>query len=160
MFDKTNTILFCSYNIITSLFNQFGLTTKYERSKVFHFLRSHGNFNPSLLSLSPLRGPILWPKDIWRYLSFIFNRKLSFYQHISFYFNKALSTIVRHGSHQGESPQNGLGDEWTCGTTLASAYVLCHLSAAWSQLQMKERESEGKWVLIGVSPLNTGGRVQ
>ena len=49
---------------------------------------------------------------------------------------------VRHGSHRGGSPQNGLGDEWTCGTTLASAYVLRCLSAAWWQLQMKERESE------------------
>ena len=49
---------------------------------------------------------------------------------------------VRRGSHQGGSPQNGLGDEWTYGTTLASAYVLRRLSATWSQLQMKERESE------------------
>ena len=37
---------------------------------------------------------------------------------------------VRHSSHQGGSLQNGLGDEWTCGTTLASAYVLHCLSAA------------------------------
>jgi len=51
---------------------------------------------------------------------------------------------VRHGSHWGGSPQNGLGDEQTCGTTLASAYVLRRLSAAWSQLQMKERKSEWK----------------
>ena len=51
---------------------------------------------------------------------------------------------VRHSSHQGGSPQNGLGDERTCGTTLALAYVLCHLSAMWSQLQMKERKSEWK----------------
>jgi len=50
---------------------------------------------------------------------------------------------VRCGSHQGGSPQNGLGDKQTCGMTLASAYVLRRLSAAWSQLQMKERES--KW---------------
>jgi len=50
---------------------------------------------------------------------------------------------VRHGSHRGGSPQNGLGDEQTYGTTLASAYVLHRLSAAWSQLQIKERES--KW---------------
>ena len=49
---------------------------------------------------------------------------------------------VRCGLHQGGSPQNGLGDEWTCRTTLASAYVLCHLSATWSQLQMNERKSE------------------
>ena len=47
---------------------------------------------------------------------------------------------VRCSSHQGGSPQNGLGDEWTCGTTLASAYVLYCLSAVWSQLQMKERK--------------------
>ena len=49
---------------------------------------------------------------------------------------------VRRGSHWGGSPQNGLGDEQTCGTTLTLAYVLRHLSAAWSQLQMKERKSE------------------
>ena len=48
---------------------------------------------------------------------------------------------VRRGSHRGGSPQNVLGDKRTCGTTLASAYVLRCLSAAWSQLQMKERES-------------------
>ena len=52
--------------------------------------------------------------------------------------------LVRHGSHQGGSPQNGLRDERTCGTTLASAYVLRCLSAAWSQLQMKEGKSEWK----------------
>ena len=51
---------------------------------------------------------------------------------------------VRRGSHRGGSPQNGLGDEQTCGMTLASAYVLRRLSAAWSQLQMKERKSEWK----------------
>jgi len=46
---------------------------------------------------------------------------------------------VRCGSYWGRSPQNGLGDEQTCGMTLASAYVLCRLSATWSQLQMMER---------------------
>jgi len=51
---------------------------------------------------------------------------------------------VRHGSYWGESPQDGLGDEQTCGTILASAYVLCRLSAAWSQLQIKGRKSEWK----------------
>ena len=50
---------------------------------------------------------------------------------------------VRCGSHRGGSLQNVLGNEWTCGTTLASAYVLCCLSAAWSQLQMKERSPSG-----------------
>ena len=52
------------------------------------------------------------------------------------------NVCVRHGSHWGGSLQNGFGDEQTCRTTLASAYVLCRLFAAWSQLQMKERKSE------------------
>ena len=52
--------------------------------------------------------------------------------------------FVRHGSYRGGSLQNVLGDERTCGTTLASAYVLRYLSAAWLQLQMKERKSEWK----------------
>ena len=51
---------------------------------------------------------------------------------------------VRCSSHRGGSPQNSLRDEQTCGMTLASAYVLHHLSAAWSQLQMKGRKSEWK----------------
>ena len=29
--------------------------------------------------------------------------------------------------------------EWTCGTTLTLAYVLCYLSAIWSQLQIMRR---------------------
>ena len=52
--------------------------------------------------------------------------------------------FVRCGSHQSESPQNGLRDEQTCGMTLASAYVLCHLSATWSQLQMMGRSPRWK----------------
>ena len=54
-----------------------------------------------------------------------------------------VSLIVRRSSHRGGSPQNVLGDERTCGTTLASAYVLHRLSAAWSQLQMKEGSPSG-----------------
>ena len=50
---------------------------------------------------------------------------------------------VRCGSHQGGSLQNILGDERTCRTTLALAYVLRCLSAAWSQLQMKKRSPSG-----------------
>ena len=30
---------------------------------------------------------------MWKYLGFIFDRKLSFYQHINFYTNKAMSTV-------------------------------------------------------------------
>ena len=54
------------------------------------------------------------------------------------------SSSVRHGSHRGGSPQDRLGDERTCGMTLASAYVLYRLSSTWSQLQMKGRKSEWK----------------
>jgi len=46
---------------------------------------------------------------------------------------------VRCSSHWGGSLQNGLKDEQTCGTTLASAYVLSCLSATWLQLQMMGR---------------------
>jgi len=63
---------------------------------------------------------------------------------------------VRCSSHQGGSSQNRLGDERTYEMTLASAYVLHHLSATWSQLQMIERKSKWEGVLIGVSLLNTG----
>jgi len=58
--------------------------------------------------------------------------------------NAEKGVFVRRGSHRGGSLQNGLRDEWTCGTTLASAYVLRRLSAAWSQLQMKKRKSKWK----------------
>ena len=46
---------------------------------------------------------------------------------------------VKRSSHWDRSPQNGLGDEQTCGTAKASAYVLHCLSAAWSQFQIMER---------------------
>ena len=51
---------------------------------------------------------------------------------------------VRCGSHRGGSPQDRLEDERTCETTLALAYVLHHLSAAWSQLQMMGRSPRWK----------------
>jgi len=35
-----------------------------------------------------------------------------------------------------KSLQDRLGDVQTCGTILALAYMLCCLSAAWSQLQI------------------------
>ena len=52
------------------------------------------------------------------------------------YIVKILYEYVRRSSHWGGSLQNELRDEWTCGMTLASAYVLCHLSTLQSQLQM------------------------
>ena len=58
-FEKTNAFLFCSYNIISFLFNQFGLVTKHRKSEVFYFSRLHRNFNFSLLNFSILEGLIL-----------------------------------------------------------------------------------------------------
>jgi len=72
---------------------------------------------------------------------------------------EVIQKFVRCSSYWGGSPQNGLRDEQTCETTLASAYVLCHLSTMWLQLQIIERSLKWKWVLIGVLLLNTGDRV-
>ena len=38
-FKKSNTFLFCSYNIVSSLIKQFDLTTEHEKSEIFHFSR-------------------------------------------------------------------------------------------------------------------------
>jgi len=89
----SNTNLFCSYNIMSSLLSKFGLIIKHGKTDVFHFSRAHGVFNPPPLNLSFIGGPLLLSKHIWRYLGFIFDRKLTFRNHIDFYSNKAISTI-------------------------------------------------------------------
>ena len=66
------------------------------------------------------------------------------YHSIVFLYLAVLFLDIRHGSHWGGSLQDGLGDEWTCGMTLASAYVLCYLSAMWLQLQMIGRNPRWK----------------
>ena len=38
--------------------------------------------------------------------------------------------FVKHSSHWGESPQDRLGDMWSCGMILTLAHVLHHLSTA------------------------------
>ena len=58
--------------------------------------------------------------------------------------SKLCPLTVRHSSHQGGSPRNGLGIEQTCGMTLALAYVLHRLSAVWLQLQMMGRSLRWK----------------
>jgi len=89
----SNSQLFCNYNVLTRLLDKFGLTIEHTKTETFHFNRSHKTFNPSPLDLSSIEGPILHPKDSWKYLGFIFNWKLTFYQHIDFYSNKAISMI-------------------------------------------------------------------
>ena len=92
-FDISNSHLFCSYNVLSKLLDSFGLIIEYSKTEIFHFNRSQGVFNPPPLDLSLLGGPILRPKDSWKYLGFIFNRKLSFHKHIDHYANKAISMV-------------------------------------------------------------------
>jgi len=66
---------------------------EHEKTEIFHFFKIHRIFNPPLLDLSTLGGSILHSKETWNYLGFIFNRKLTFQQHIKFYINKAISTV-------------------------------------------------------------------
>jgi len=107
-FDISNSHIFCSYNVLSKLLDSFSLVIEHSKTKIFHFNRSQGVFNPPLLDLSPLGGPILRPKDSWKYLGFIFNRKLSFHKHIDHYANKAISTVkcmkLLGNSSRGISP--------------------------------------------------------
>ena len=92
-FHTSNCCLFCSYNVMTKLLKKFGLIVKHFKTDIFHFNRSHGDFNSPSLDLIPIGGTILQLKNIWKYLGFIFDRKLSFHQDIDFYSNKAMSTV-------------------------------------------------------------------
>ena len=92
-FDISNSQLFRSYNVLTNLLEKFGFVVKHSKTEIFHFNRSYGLFNSPLLDVSPLEGNILWPKESWKYLRFIFDRKLMFHQHIDFYANKSIFTV-------------------------------------------------------------------
>ena len=61
--EKLNSHLFCSYNVIYSLLNQFSLIIEYGKTEVFHFSKLHGVLNPPFLDLNYLRGPTLCSKD-------------------------------------------------------------------------------------------------
>ena len=92
-FNISNSWLFCSYNIAFNLLSQFCLWVEYLKTKFFHFLRSRNNINSPSLDLSSLGGPILYPKSTWKYLDFIFDRKLTFHNYIDFYSNKAILIV-------------------------------------------------------------------
>jgi len=92
--NKNNTYFYYSYNIIFFLLEQFGLIVEHEKMEVFYFSRLHGIFDPSSLDFSQIEGLILHPKELWKYLRFIFNKKLTFHQHIKYYANKALSIVI------------------------------------------------------------------
>ena len=68
-----NSQLFCSYNVLSNLLTDFSLVIEHGKTEIFHFNRSHGAFNPPPLDLTPLGGPILCPKDSWKYIGFFFD---------------------------------------------------------------------------------------
>jgi len=68
-----NSQLFCSYNVLSNLLTDFGLVIEHGKTEISHFTRSYGEFNPPPLNLSPLGGPVLCPKDSWKYLGFLFD---------------------------------------------------------------------------------------
>ena len=92
-FDTSNSCLFYSYNVITNLLDKFSLVVEHSKTEVFYFSRLYGPFNPLPLDLLFLGRPILSPKNSWKYLGFIFNKKLTFYQYIDFYSNRALLSV-------------------------------------------------------------------
>ena len=71
--DILNSHLFCSYNVLSNLLIKFSLVIKHSKTEVFHFNRSHRLFNIPPLDLSLIGGPILCPKNSWKYLGFIFD---------------------------------------------------------------------------------------
>jgi len=91
--DISNSQLYYSYNVLFKLLDKFGLIIKHSKTEVFYFNRLYEFFNPPQLNLSPIGGPILCPKESWKYLGFIFDRKLTFHQHIDYYSNKAISSV-------------------------------------------------------------------
>jgi len=68
-----NAHLYSNYNVVFNLLSKFSLLVEHSKTEVFHFFRSHEVFNLPPLDLSPIGGPILQSKEIWRYLGFIFN---------------------------------------------------------------------------------------
>jgi len=57
-----NMILFCNYNIISSLLTRFRLVVKYRKTEVFYFSKLYGVFNSSSLDLTTLRAPYYFSK--------------------------------------------------------------------------------------------------
>jgi len=92
-FDISNSCFFCSYNVLTNLLEKFGLIVEHFKTENFHFNRSQDTFNLPSPDLSLLGESILQPNNSWKYLRFIFDRKLMFYQHVDFYMNKSISTV-------------------------------------------------------------------
>jgi len=60
----SNSLLFYSYNIVSTLLKKFRLIMEHAKTEIFHFSRSNRIFDPPPLNLSILGGPILCPREI------------------------------------------------------------------------------------------------
>jgi len=60
----SNINLYYSYNVISTFLTKFKLIIEHEKTKVFHFSRLHGVFNPSSLNLISLGGFVLLLKTM------------------------------------------------------------------------------------------------
>ena len=89
----SNVNLFYSYNVISSLLTKFSLVMEHNKTNVFYFSKLHGAFNSPPLDLFPLGELYLLLKTICKYLDFIFDHKLLFWDYINFYVNKAILTV-------------------------------------------------------------------
>jgi len=123
----SNCCLFYSYNIITNLLEKYSLIVEHSKTEVFYFNKSQGTFNPPPLDLSSIRGNILQPKNMWKYLGFIFNRKLFFHQHVNFYSNKAMSIVkcmkILSNLNQGINPTQSV---FSIGLVFFPLHYMCY----------------------------------
>ena len=59
----SNSLLFCSYNVVSSLLEKFDLILEHKKMEVFHFSRSYGVFNSPPLNLSEIGSLSLISRD-------------------------------------------------------------------------------------------------
>ena len=149
-FQVSNTHLFSSYNIVSKLLSKFSLLVKHSKTEVFHFSGSQSTFNPPPLDLSPIGSPYFTPKDTWKYLGFIFNRKLSFCYHINFYINKVILTVkymkILGNSIRGLNPQQKRLLYRSCSLLIALyGFQLWHYSKAPLLYSLKSLGKFQRW---------------
>ncbi|KAF7783099.1 hypothetical protein Agabi119p4_2477 [Agaricus bisporus var. burnettii] len=87
-----------AYAQMTSIFKDFGLVMEHTKTELFNFAdsaRLKNSPNPSInLGVAPFtcESPCV-PKDVWRYLGIMFDRNLTFRDHVKFYSTKSVSAV-------------------------------------------------------------------
>ncbi|KAF7779125.1 hypothetical protein Agabi119p4_3470 [Agaricus bisporus var. burnettii] len=87
-----------AYAQMTSIFKDFGLVMEHTKTELFNFAdsaRNKNSPNPSInLGVAPFtRESPCVPKDVWRYLGIMFDRNLTFRDHVKFYSTKSVSAV-------------------------------------------------------------------